>query len=134
MMPLGRSVRIDFRRYGGVVLDQAFGPKIRPERTRNVRLERRVVGEHLLQIGTSDDECDRDVRSNRKLQCGRSQVYAVPISNRTHTSALLDGLRRNLIVCLAVVEARAAADEAGVQRRTDDKAHLAFASLGKNPV
>src|SRR5580698_3849331 len=99
---------------------------------RNSRLERRVVREHLLQIRTADNQCGRDVRRNRKLQCGRAKVDTVPRRNRTQPSALLDGLSRNLIIILAIIEARAAADEAGVERRSDDKGYSALARLRKD--
>src|SRR4051812_28699024 len=99
----------------GQTLLLEFGPEI----GRGLSLQRVVVLLDLLSATGSHDQSDRDVGCRRELNRGGAQINAVPGGDRSEFLPLLDHHCRNLEVLLTV--ARAAGDEAGVERGTDNE-------------
>src|SRR6476646_4900733 len=82
----------------------------------------------------ADDQGRADVRGRRELKRSGSQISAELRRHSAQPLSLLDVLARNVPGRLAIVVARAAGDEASVQRRADHELHVALTRHGKDVV
>src|ERR1700730_16802223 len=110
---------VENRGRGRVLLDELlplqFGPKLRRDR----RLHGAHIGEDLRLRVRAKDQCCGNVRRVRELKRSASQIDAELRGHSAKPLSLLDVLAGNAPGRLAIVVARAAGDEARVQRRGD---------------
>src|ERR1700716_142020 len=92
--------------------------QLRPELRRDLDLHGAVVSDDLLLAGGADDQGRGDIGRCGELQRRRPEIDAVPSRYLAQLIALFDDRLRDLVVFLAVIVPRTAADEAGIERRT----------------
>ncbi len=114
------------RRRGRVLLDEVLPLQLQPKLGRDRRLQGGHIGEDLRLGMRADEQRRGDVRRHRELKRSSSQVGAELGRHSAQLFALLDVLAGNIPGRLAIVVARTAGDETGVQRRADYKLHVAL--------
>src|SRR5882672_2751644 len=117
-----------------VLFDEFALLQLRPEIRRDLDLHGAVVSDDLLLTGGADNQGRGDIRRCRELQRRRPKIDAVPSRYLAQLFALFDDRLRDLVVFLAVIVPLTAADEAGVERRTNHERNALGARGRKNMV